>query len=53
MRVRIEPGAVIRECILGNYTRVTSVARLEQALILAQTVSILPESTSTSKRRGS
>jgi mannose-1-phosphate guanylyltransferase len=29
----IEPGAVIRECILANYTRVTSVARLDRVLI--------------------
>jgi mannose-1-phosphate guanylyltransferase len=29
----IEPGAVVRECILGNYTRVSSVARLERFLI--------------------
>jgi mannose-1-phosphate guanylyltransferase len=29
----IEPGAVVRECILGNYTRVSSVARLEQFLV--------------------
>jgi mannose-1-phosphate guanylyltransferase len=29
----IEPGAVIKECILSNYTRVTSVARLERALV--------------------
>jgi mannose-1-phosphate guanylyltransferase len=29
----IEPGAVVRECILGNYTRVSSVARLEKFLI--------------------
>jgi mannose-1-phosphate guanylyltransferase len=29
----IEPGAVVRECILGDYTRVSSVARLERLLI--------------------
>lgn len=29
----IEPGAVIRECILSNYTRVSSVARLDRMLI--------------------
>ena len=29
----IEPGAVIKECILSNYTRVTSVARLDRALV--------------------
>ena len=28
----IEPGAVIRECILSDYTRVSSVARLERVL---------------------
>lgn len=29
----IEPGAVVRECILADYTRVTSVASLERLLI--------------------
>jgi mannose-1-phosphate guanylyltransferase len=29
----IEPGAVIRECILSNYTRVSSVARLDRVLV--------------------
>jgi mannose-1-phosphate guanylyltransferase len=29
----IEPGAVVRECILGDYTRVSSLARLERLLI--------------------
>lgn len=29
----IEPGAVIRECILSNYTRVSSIARLDRVLI--------------------
>jgi len=29
----IEPGAVVRECILADYTRVSSVARLERLLV--------------------
>jgi mannose-1-phosphate guanylyltransferase len=29
----IEPGAVVRECILADYTRVSSVARFERLLI--------------------
>ena len=29
----IEPGAQIKECILGDYTRATSVARLEKMLV--------------------
>jgi mannose-1-phosphate guanylyltransferase len=29
----IEPGAVVRECILTDYTRVSSVARLERLLV--------------------
>ncbi len=29
----IEPGAVLRECILGEYTRVSSVARLDHVLV--------------------
>jgi mannose-1-phosphate guanylyltransferase len=29
----IEPGAVIRECILSDYTRVSSIARLERLLV--------------------
>lgn len=29
----IEPGAVLKECILGEYTRVSSVARLERVLV--------------------
>jgi mannose-1-phosphate guanylyltransferase len=30
----IEAGSTIRECILGDYTRVSSVARLEQRLVI-------------------
>ena len=29
----LEPGSVVRECILGDYTRVSSVARLERLLV--------------------
>ena len=29
----LEPGAVVRECILGDYTRVRSVARLERLVV--------------------
>jgi mannose-1-phosphate guanylyltransferase len=29
----IEPGAVVRECILADYTRVSSIARLERLLV--------------------
>jgi mannose-1-phosphate guanylyltransferase len=29
----IEPGALVRECILADYTRVSSVARLERLLV--------------------
>ncbi len=29
----IEPGAVIRECLLGKYTRVSSLARLDKVLM--------------------
>ncbi len=29
----IEPGAVVRECILADYTRVSSVARLERLMV--------------------
>ncbi len=29
----IEPGAEIRQCILGDYTRVSSVARLDRMLV--------------------
>ena len=29
----IEPGAVVRECILADYTRVSSVARLERLVV--------------------
>jgi mannose-1-phosphate guanylyltransferase len=29
----IEPGAEVRQCILGDYTRVGSVARLDQVLV--------------------
>jgi mannose-1-phosphate guanylyltransferase len=30
----IEPGAYVSECILGDYTRVSSVARLERKIVL-------------------
>ena len=29
----IEPGAVVKECILADYTRVSSVARLDRLVI--------------------
>jgi mannose-1-phosphate guanylyltransferase len=29
----VEPGAVVRECILADYTRVSSIARLERLLV--------------------
>ncbi|MEO8661612.1 MAG: NDP-sugar synthase [Bryobacteraceae bacterium] len=29
----IEPGAVVRECILGDYTRVSAIARLDRVLV--------------------
>ena len=29
----IEPGAVVRECILADYTRVSSIARLDHLLV--------------------
>jgi mannose-1-phosphate guanylyltransferase len=29
----IEPGAIVRECILGDYTRVASLARLDRVLV--------------------
>jgi mannose-1-phosphate guanylyltransferase len=32
----IEPGAVVRQCILADYTRVSSVARLESLLVFGK-----------------